>query len=148
MEFVKNRLVKIASSIVTTNKVKYAEKRCIPLDLTPIQSFNRGRNGWCESVFTQLMKAQSVQELHALESQLNEFERQYASKDLSDVDMIRFCKPRTCQLPSELAEFTEAITQYRLNKSQAEEASKAAKEAADAAKAAVSVTSKEEPKSE
>lgn len=100
--------------------VKYGEKDSVPIDQQPAQSFNIDpMTGRPMSDITAILRAKGSEQNNLL-SNLEEFKADYLPEGISDADALKYYKPRLCQLPSELAEYSEKVTSERL-----EEAKKA-----------------------
>lgn len=137
--------------IVSLGSIKEPEfgcPDCCPIDQTPSRDFNIDpTTGRPMEEITRVMRCQTQAEMQNSLMNLPVFSSEYLPDDISARDALKFMKPSLCQLPSELAEWSEAIAQYQydqkvseLQKKKAEE--EEAKKAEEAVKASeVSVES-------
>lgn len=96
--------------------VKYGEKDSVPIDQQPAQRFNIDpMTGRPMSDITAILRAKGKEQDHLLEN-LTEFKATYLPDGISDEEALKYYKPRLCQMPSELAEYTEQVTRERLER--------------------------------
>lgn len=112
--------------------VKYGTLDSVPIDQQACKGFNidplTGRPVYD---MTAIIRSQGLEQQRLL-ADLSEFKAQFLPDDISDADALKYLKPRLCQLPSEMAEYQEAIVKARLKEKEdaarMEEEEKAAKE--------------------
>lgn len=105
-----------------TEVVKYGEKDSVPIDQLPKERFNIDpMTGRPMSDITAILRAKGSEQQNLL-ANLEEFKADYLPEGISDEDALKYYKPRLCQLPSELAEYSDHVISERL-----EEAKKKAK---------------------
>lgn len=126
--------------------VKYGTLDSVPIDQQACKGFNidplTGRPVYD---MTAIIRSQGLEQQRLL-ADLSEFKAQFLPDDISDADALKYLKPRLCQLPSEMAEYQEAIVKARLKEKEdaarMEEEEKAAKEYEELLEAAKKRSSK------
>lgn len=94
--------------------VRYGADDSVPIDQQPCKEFNIDlATGRPMSDITAVIRAQGLDKQRLL-ADLTEFKADYLPEDVSDTDALKYAIPRLTQLPSELAEYSEAITKARL----------------------------------
>lgn len=142
-------------NIAIAAPLEYGKPGCSAIDQTPARDFNIDpATGRPMEEITRVMRAQTQAEMQNAFMNLNVFSSTFLPDDTSAKEALKFMKPSLCQLPSELAEWSEALAKYQydqklseIEKKKAEEEAKKAEEEAAAA-AAVAKSSSVEPKSE
>lgn len=98
--------------------VKYGEYGSCAIDQQPVQKFNIDpATGRPMDVMTSVLKSKGLEQQRLL-SELQEFKADFLPDGISDTEALKYYKPRLCQLPSELAEYSEALTQQQLEKAE------------------------------
>lgn len=104
----------VHSSVI--EPIVFGDPRSCPIDQTASVGFNIDPDtGNPMSTFDVLMKADKLEQRRILDG-LQEYKSNFLPSDISDTDAIRFALPRTCQLPSELAEYQSALTERELER--------------------------------
>lgn len=93
---------------------KYGEPGSTPIDQQPVASFNVDPcTGRPISDMTAILRAQGLEKSRLL-ADLDEYKATFLPDDISDDEALKYYQPRLCQLPSELAEYTEQVTHQRM----------------------------------
>lgn len=86
----------------------------IPIDQQPVKKFNIDpATGAPMSDITAVLRSQGLDRERLL-ANLEEFRADFLPEDISNEQALKYMNPRLCQLPSELAEYSEFITEKRL----------------------------------
>lgn len=94
--------------------VPYGEGDTIPVDQQSLQVFNWDeRTGMPMYDITALIRSDKLAQRDIL-ARLNEFKADFLPEDISDEDALRYFQPSLCQMPSELAEYTERVLRGRI----------------------------------
>lgn len=97
---------------------KFGEKGSTPIDQQPVAKFNIDPlTGRPLSDMTAILRAQGLEQRQLLSS-LQEYKSEFLPDDISDDEALKYYQPRLCQLPSELAELSERITDQRIKEQQ------------------------------
>lgn len=95
----------------------------VPIDQQPVKKFNIDpATGAPMSDITAVIRSQGLDRERML-ANLEEFRSEFLPEDISNEDALKYMNPRLCQMPSELAEYAEFVTQKQLeDKRKADEA--------------------------
>lgn len=94
--------------------VKYGEGDSVPVDQQSIQDFNWDeRTGMPMYDITALIRSDKLAQRDIL-ARLTEFKTEFLPEDISDEDALKYWQPSLCQMPSELAEYTERVLRARI----------------------------------
>lgn len=97
-----------------SDEVVFGTKDSCPIDQSPVQSFNIDPDtGNPMSTIDVILKAQGLEQRKALEM-LTEYKSSFLPDNISNEQALKYAVPRLCQMPSELAEWQESITQKEL----------------------------------
>lgn len=101
----------------------FGEGDTVPIDQQPVQKFNIDpATGAPMSDITAVLRSQGLDRERLL-ANLEEFRAEFLPEDMSNEDALKYMNPRLCQMPSELAEYAEFVTQKQLEeKRKADEA--------------------------
>lgn len=92
----------------------YGKGDSVPVDQQPCKDFNIDpATGRPMSDISAVLRANKLDQQRLL-AEMTEFKADYLPSDISDVDALKYAVPRLAQLPSELAEYSEALTSARL----------------------------------
>lgn len=92
----------------------YGKGDTCPIDQQPVAKFNIDpATGRPMSDLTAVLRSQGLDRERLL-ANLEEFRSEFLPDDISDSDALKYQNPRLCQMPSELAEYSEFVTQKRL----------------------------------
>lgn len=96
-----------------------------PIDQMPSKSFNLDPySGRPMEEITKVMRAQTAAEQQTAYLNLAQFKGDFLPDDTSAKTALKFMKPSLCQLPSELAEWSEYISSQELSRLEKERADK------------------------
>lgn len=93
----------------------YGKGDTCPIDQQPAKDFNVDpATGHPMSDITAVMKSQSLSAVRDALDIIETSKHDFLDDSVSDADALKYSIPRLCQLPSELAEYTESVTKARL----------------------------------
>lgn len=93
--------------------VKYGERDSVPVDQQSLADFNWDeRTGMPMYDITALLRSSKLEQRQILAG-LEEFKSEFLPADMSDEDALKYWQPSLCQMPSELAEYTEKVVLAR-----------------------------------
>lgn len=127
---------------------RFGDKTSLPIDQMPAKEFNIDPcTGRPMEEITKTMRANTQAEQQTAFMNLASFTSEFLPTDVDAKEALKYMKPSLCQLPSELAEWSEAVAQSQYDKQVSElqkkradeEAKKVADEAAKKAAEAVPV---------
>lgn len=96
--------------------INYGEKGSLPIDQSMSKKFNIDpATGRPMNDVQRLVKMQNDFEMQRCFAQLPEYKSNFLPKEMSDEDALMFMCPRNKQLPSELLDYREGLTKYKLN---------------------------------
>lgn len=106
-------------SVMISNK--YGVGDSVPIDQQAAKEFNYDLStGRPLSDITAVIRAQGLDKQRLL-ADMTEFKAEFLPDDISDVEVLKYAVPRLTQLPSELAEYQEALSKARLEEKEQQE---------------------------
>lgn len=119
------------SNITNVSVVPPSSERPCVIDQTPCKSFNLGASGFPRSQIAQLAHASTMAEYEAIVRNMSMQAPQYNVKEGQNLESVfALIKPRSAQMPNELAAFAHALAQRDMERIDAAEVAQIEKELA------------------